>query len=195
MSSSPVRRIASFLIAALVASVVTRWVFGPADHLPKDTLTRPWTATQVGMDGYRLETPWKLESMSMPFPSVLAGKLRDPPVYYGHTEDAGGVLAARFPIARGVPTDLDGAATGMVDQMRKTPGTRRIDSKQRETTLLGERAIEVTSRIERESGKPLRSVGILALRNGDLIQVAVMTMDDDPVAERLWTRVRDSVHD
>jgi len=79
--------------------------------------------------------------------------------------------------------------------MRKTPGTRRIDSRQRETTLLGERAIEVTSRIERESGKPLRSVGILALRNGDLIQVAVMTMDDDPIAERLWTRVRDSVQE
>src|SRR5512138_2881904 len=113
MSSSPVRRIAVFLLAAVVASVVTRWLFGPAGHLPKDTLTRPWTATQVGMNGYRLETPWKLESVSMPFPSMLAGKLRDPPVYYGHTEDAGGVLAARFPIARGVPSDLDGAATGM----------------------------------------------------------------------------------
>jgi hypothetical protein len=38
-------------------------------------------------------------------------------------------------------------------------------------------------------------VGILALRNGDLIPVAVLTMDDDPIAERLWTRVRDSVHE
>jgi hypothetical protein len=166
------RKIAAFMFAAIIASVTTRWLFGPADHLPKDTLTRPWTVTQVGMHGYRLETPWKLESVSMPFPSMLAGKLRDPPVYYGHTEDAGGVLAARFPIARGVPASLDGAATGMVDQMRKTPGTRRIDSKQRETTLLGELASEVTSKIERASGKPLRSVGILALRNGDLIQVA-----------------------
>ena len=65
----------------------------------------------------------------------------------------------------------------------------------RETTLLGARAIEVTSRIDRERGKPLRSVGIVALKDGDLLQVSVMTMDDDPIAERLWTRVRDSVRE
>jgi hypothetical protein len=155
----------------------------------------PWTATRTGIHGYELDAPWKLESMSMPLPTELAGKLRDPPVYYGHIEDAGGVMASRFPIAHGLPANLDGAATGMVEQMKKTPGTRGIDSKQREATLLGVRAIEVTSRIERERGKPLRSVGIVALKDGDLVQVSVMTLDDDPVADRLWSCVRDSVRE
>jgi hypothetical protein len=195
MSSSPLRRIAGFLLAAFFASVLTRKLFGPAEHLPADALERPWTATQVGTHGFQLDAPWKLEPVSMPLPSQLAGRLRDPPVYYGHVEDAGGVMAARFPIARDQPADLDGAATGMVEQMRKTPGTRGIESRRRETTLLGERAIEVTSRIDREGGKPLRSVGVMALKNGDLVQVSVMTMDDDPIAERLWSRVRDSVRE
>ena len=195
MSSSPLRRIVAFVLAAIVASVVTRKLFGPADHLPADTLERPWTATQLGIHGFELDAPWKLEPVSMPLPSELAGKLHAPPVYYAHVEDAGGVMAARFPIAPNLPADLDGAATGMVEQMKKTPGTRGIESRQRETTLLGARAIEVTSRIDRERGKPLRSVGIVALKDGDLLQVSVMTMDDDPIAERLWTRVRDSVRE
>ena len=41
---------------------------------------------------------------------------------------------------------------------------------------------------------PLMEV-IVALKDGDLLQVSVMTMDDDPIAERLWTRVRDSVRE
>ena len=38
-------------------------------------------------------------------------------------------------------------------------------------------------------------VGIVVLENGDLVQVSVMTLDDDPVADRLWTRIRDSVRE
>ena len=186
-----------FLLAAVVGSVSVRLVFGSlwSNHLAADTLSRPWTPAQVGMHGFRLDTPWKLEPLSLPFPAWLAGKLRDPAVHYGHLADAGGVVASRFPFARGVPTSLDGAATGMVDQMRAVPGTRGIESRQRETTLFGERVIEVTSRIERESGKPLRAVGIVTLAHGDLVQVSVMTLEDEPLADRLWTRVRNSIRE
>jgi hypothetical protein len=187
------RRIALFLLWAAIGSFAVRLVFRGSDHLEAATIERPWTPTRVGMNGFGLDAPWKLESLSLPFPASLAGTLRDPAVHYGHIEDAGGVMASRFPIARGVRADLDGAATGMVEQMRKTPGTLRIDSRQRETTLLGERAIEVTSRIHREKGKPLRAVGIVALVDGDLVQVSVMTLDDEPLADELWKRVRDSI--
>jgi hypothetical protein len=187
------QRIAVFLLAAVVGHFAVRLVFGKSEYLPPATIHRPWTASRVGMNGFQLDAPWKLESLSLPFPAWLAGKLRDPAVHYGHIEDAGGVMASRFPIARGVPADLDGAATGMVEEMRKVPGTLRIDSRRRETVLLGERAIEVTSRIQREKGKPLRAVGIVALVNGDLLQVSVMTLDDEPLASELCNRVLASV--
>src|SRR5262249_35572638 len=143
MKKGITHNVAVFLLAAVVGSVAVRAVFGRlwSHHLDAQTLHRPWVPTQVGMNGFRLEAPWKLESLSLQLPPSLAGKLRDPAVHYGHIEEAGGVMASRFPIARGVHADLDGAATGMVEQMRQTPGTRRIESRQRETTLLGERAI------------------------------------------------------
>jgi diaminopimelate epimerase len=37
----------------------------------------------------------------------------------------------------------------------------------------------VTSRIHREKGEPLRAVRIVALVDGDLLQVSVMTLDDE----------------
>ena len=197
MATRGLRSIAVFLLAAVVGSLAVRLVFGrwSSHHLAGDTLERPWTPAQVGMHGFRLEAPWKLEPQSLPLPASFAGMLRDPPVHYGHIEDAGGVVASRFPIARGIHADLDGAATGMVEQMKKTPGTLRIESRQRETTLLGERAIEVTSRIEREEGEPLRAVGIVTLAGGDLVYVSVMTFHDEPLADGLWRRVRDSVRE
>lgn len=189
------RHVAAFLCAAIVGHFAVRLVFGGSQHLPTDILSRPWTSTKLGIHGFQLDAPWKLESVSMPFPAWLAGKLRDPDVHYGHIEDAGGVMASRYPFSRGVPVDLDGAANGMVEQMGKTPGTRRIESRQRETTLFGERAIEVTSRIEREKGAPLRAVGIVAFVGGDLVQVSVMTFEDEPRAEAVWRRVRDSIRE
>lgn len=186
-----------FGLAAVAANFAVRLLLGGlwSHHLPSDTLSRPWTPSQVGMKGFRLDAPWKLDTLSLPLPASLAGKLRDPAVHYGHIEEAGGVMASRFPIARGVRADLDGAATGMVEQMRAVPGTRHIDSHQRETTLFGERAIEVTSRIDRDSGSPLRSVGIVTLAHGDLVQVSVMTFYDEPLADPLWNRVRGSIRE
>lgn len=193
MPTSFLQKVAAFLLSAVVASYVVRATFGRSDHFAAAAIQRPWTSSRLGMHGYTLDAPWKLETLTLPLPAALAGKLRDPAVHYGHIEDAGGVMASRFPLARGVPADLDGAAAGMVEQMRKVPGTKKIDSSQREMTLLGERAIEVTSRIQRNSGTPLRAVGIVSLVHGDLVQVSVMTLDDDPLATELWNRVRDSI--
>src|SRR5262245_52776120 len=123
------RKVAGFVCAAVVAHFAVRLVMSDSRYLPHEILTRPWTSTKLGMHGFQVDAPWKLETLSLPFPPWLAGKLRDPPVYYGHIEDAGGVMASRFPIGRGIQADLDGAATGMVEQMRQTPGTRRIESR------------------------------------------------------------------
>jgi len=193
-STPSLGKVAGWVAGAIVGFLGFRLVCS-SERLPRDLLTRPWVTTKMGANGFQLDTPWQLESQKMPFSVALAAKLREPAVCFGHTEDAGGVMAMRFPVVRNAEADLDGAATGMVDGMGKTPGAQRVEKQLRETTLLGERAIELTCRIVREKGKALRVLGIVAMTGGDLVQVSVMSYEGDPLLDDLWRRVRASIRE
>jgi hypothetical protein len=145
----------------------------------------------IGRSGVALETPWHLQGVSVPLPKELSGKVRQW-TWIGHEADGLDVLAARVVYAAAQPS-LEGAANGMVKNVEALPGTRSVVPQRRDTTLLGQPAIEVEMRIAREKGPPLLMHGIVVLRGPELIQLLSIARADQPLASEAWARMRNSI--
>lgn len=183
------------VVAISAAVVVTRQTArllrrepGAAD----DLATRPWVEQPIGRSGVVLEAPWHLEGVSVPFPREMAGKVSQW-TWIGHEADGIRVMASRVTFAYGISPSLEGAADGMVKNVREVPGTASVTPQRSATTLLGRPAIELEIHIEREKGESLVMHGIVAVRGLDLFQVLAMARADQPVGGKVWERMRDSI--
>src|SRR5262249_9795775 len=57
----------------------------------KDLLTRQWFSGQIGQSSVMLDTPWRLEGASVPFPKEFSGKVQQW-TWIGHEADGINVM-------------------------------------------------------------------------------------------------------
>ena len=182
-------------------AVVAGWLVGnSAMHsirrepgVAKDLLTRHWVTGEIGQSSVMLDTPWRLEGVSMPFPKEFAGRVQQW-TWLGHEADGLNVMTGRVLFARSERPNLEGAADGMVRNIEAMAGTRSVSTRRWERKLLGSPAIEVEMRIQRQKGDPLLMHGIVCLvRQLELVQLYSIARADQPLATDAWARMRDSM--
>jgi hypothetical protein len=182
-------------------AVAAGWLFGNVTMswlrrepgVAKDLLTRQWVSGQIGQSSVMLDTPWRLEGVSVPFPKEFAGKVQQW-TWIGREKDGLNVIAGRVVFSKTERPNLQGAADGMVQNVTAQPGTASVSTKRWEGTLLGSPAIEVQMRIERKQGAPLEMHGVVILvRKLEMIQLYSIARTGQPLGTQAWLRMRDSL--
>lgn len=194
MNSKPLAVVVG-LVAAFAGAFVARKAFQHFRREPtvaRDILTRPWVKQQIGQSGVGLETPWRLEGLSMPLPKELSGLVSEW-TWIGHEADGLNIMAARVRYAPQVVTSLEGAAQGALKNLRAMPGILKVTPQEYDTTLLGQPAIELDARLERKTGEPLRVHAIFGMRGPDLFQVLLISRADQPLGEKVWDKTRATI--
>src|SRR5512132_4113177 len=82
-----------------------------------DLLSRQWVEVPIGSSGVVLDAPWRLQSVSVPLPRAMAGNVRDW-TWVGRHTDGLNVMASRVTFVSGIEMNLEGAADGMVNNVR-----------------------------------------------------------------------------
>jgi hypothetical protein len=157
-----------------------------------DIIEKPWVEQVIVPGAVSIDAPWPLESRNPPLPPEAA-KVISRLVRYEHAADGLHVAASVVSSMPGVPGNLDGAADGALGKFKTVPGTRSVDGKKREKTVLGARAIELEARIEMEQGGPLQFHSVVLLRGSELIQVTLVTQAEGAPGARAWEKLRDSI--
>jgi hypothetical protein len=199
----PARRERPLSVKLLVtaAAVVVGWLAGNSamswirrePGVAKDLLTRPWVTGEIGRSSVMLDTPWRLEGVSMPFPKEFSGKVQQW-TWLGREKDGLNVMTGRVVFARTERPNLEGAADGMVRNIEAMAATRFVSTRRWERTLLGSPAIEVEMQIQRKKGDPLLMHGIVILvRRLELVQLFSIARADQPRATEAWARMRNSI--
>jgi len=159
----------------------------------KDLLSRPWVTGEIGQSSVMLDTPWRLEGVSMPFPKEFSGKVQQW-TWLGREKDGLNVMTGRVLFARTERPNLEGAADGMVRNVEAVAGTRSVSTRRWERRLLGSPAIELEMRIQRQKGDPLLMHGVVVLvRQLELVQLLSIARADQPLATEAWARMRNSM--
>jgi hypothetical protein len=181
------------VVVFFVAGWIVRKTLGHASDVPaiaSDLLTRPWVTEQIGRSGVEVETPWHLEGFHMPLPQGIKVTQW---TWIRREKDGFNVMAGRVVFAAGSRLSLEGAADGMIQNVKAVPGTRSTAPRKWDTTLLGRPAIEVEIRIQREQGTSALMHGIIVLRGLEMIQLGSIARADQPLADQAWERIRNSV--
>ena len=187
-------------VLVTAAAVVVGWWAGNSamsrlrrePDVAKDLLSRSWITSQIGQSSVRLDAPFRLEGVAVPFPKEFEGKVQQW-TWLGREQDGLNVMAGWIGFTMNEP-NLEGAADGMVKNIEAMPGTRSVSTKRSEKKLLGSPAIEVEMRIQRQKGDPLLMHGVVILvRQLELIQLYSIARADQPLATEAWARMRDSM--
>jgi hypothetical protein len=188
-------------VLVTVAAVVVGWLAGNSamswirrePGVAKDLLSRPWVTGEIGQSSVMLDTPWRLEGVSMPFPKEFSGKVQQW-TWLGREKDGLNVMTGRVVFARTERPNLEGAAEGMIRNIEAMAGTRSVSTRRWERTLLGSPAIEVEMKIQRKKGDPLLMHGIVILvRRLELVQLFSIARADQSRATEAWARMRNSM--
>jgi len=159
----------------------------------KDLLTRHWVTGEIGKSSVMVDTPFRLEGVSMPFPKEFEGRVQQW-TWLGHEADGLNVMSGRIVFSRTERPNLPGAADGMVQNVQAMPGTGAVTTKRWEGTLLGGPAIEVLMKIQRQKGDPLEMHGVVVLvRKLEMVQLYSIARAGQPLATQAWLRMRDSM--
>jgi hypothetical protein len=189
------RKLLVGLPIALLSFVVARTITRKAaialsePRIPDALVTRPWVEQPIGLSGVAIDVPWHLEGKSVPLPREIKVTKW---AWIGHEAEGLNVMASRVVYAYGTRTSLDGAADGVVEYVRRVPGTRAVTDRRTDTRLFGQRAIELEVRIEREKGDPVVMHAIVVLRGLELIEVMSIAWQELPNGRKAWERIRDS---
>jgi hypothetical protein len=188
-------------VLVTAVAVVVGWLAGNSamswirrePSVAKDLLSRHWVSGEIGQSSVMLDTPWRLEGVSMPFPKEFSGKVQRW-TWLGREADGLNVMTGRVVFARTERPNLEGAADGMVRNIEAMAGTRSVSTRRWKRTLLGSPAIEVEMRIQRSQGDPLLMHGIVVLvRKLELVQLFSIARADQPLATDTWARMRNSM--
>lgn len=179
------------LLSFFVARAITRKAATALSEpgIPDALVTRPWVEQPIGLSGVAIDVPWRLEGKSVPLPKEIQVTLW---AWMGHEAEGLNVMASRVVYAYGTRTSLDGAADGVVEYVRRVPGTKAVRNRRTDTRLFGQRAIELELRIDREKGDPVVMHAIVVLRGLELIQVMSIAWQELPNGRKAWQRIRDS---
>jgi hypothetical protein len=183
---------AAVLVGWLAGNSAMSWI-RREPGVAKDLLSRQWVTGQIGRSSVMLDTPWRLEGVSMPFPKEFSGKVQQW-TWLGREKDGLHVMTGRVVFSRTERPNLEGAADGMVRNIEAMPATRSVSARRWERKLLGSPAIEVEMRIQRKKGDPVLMHGVVILvRQSELVQLLSIARADQPVANEAWARMRDSM--
>jgi hypothetical protein len=183
------------VLAAVVAKIATQGVIDWLRREPaitSEVAARPWVEQVLLPGEVSLEVPWPLENQAMEIPPQLA-KIVTRLISLSHEQDGLTVMGVVSSFTPETPIDLDRGADGALANLQSVPGTKSVDGKKHETTLLGGRAIEVEAWVERERGGPLQVRGVVFLRGHDLFQVLCVSEAANPEAAKTWERVQASI--
>jgi hypothetical protein len=154
-------------------------------------MTRLWIE-QALVNSISIDVPWPLRREELPIPPELAKQLTRS-VTLSRDADGLEMSVSVMTFVSGSPNNLEGAADGMMDNLKEIPGTRTVNRRKRETTVLGARAIDVSARIEQKQGVPLQLRGLVFFYRGDFVQMLLISRFDDDLGATVWERIRDSI--
>jgi len=183
---------AAVLVGWMAGNSAMSW-FRREPGVAKDLLTRHWVTDEIGQSSVMLDTPWRLEGVSMPFPKEFAGRVQQW-TWIGREKDGLNVMAGRIVFSRTERPNLEGAADGMIANIQAMPGTQSVSTRKSEKKLLGSPTIEVEMRIQRKKGDPLLMHGLVChVRQSELVQLYSIARADQPLGTEAWARMRNSM--
>jgi hypothetical protein len=181
--------IASFAVASLgVHALFERSRREP--DVPANLAGKAWVEQRIG-GGFVLDVPWPLSPT--PEPASPADALIQRSTVMGNETDGFSVQAMVATYREGVTLSIEGAADGALANIRTVQDTLSVDAEKHDTTIVGNRAIEIGGRIARRGGDPVQLRGVVFLHDRDMILVLAIANAGQPEADAAWRRMRDSI--
>ena len=178
------------LASAGMHQLLQWWHREPA--VPTNLAQRAWVETPLATVVF--DTPWALHADKLDLPAEIKDLVKSS-AYIANEVDGLTIGAMEFSFAQDidVPSRLDGAADGALANLRTPPGTLSVDPHKSDTTVLGNRAIELDARIRRDGGEPLRAHGVVLSDNNSLFILIAVARADQAGADTAWNRILKSI--
>lgn len=159
--------------------------------IPADFATRPWNDSVELGTALVVPTPYKLSRTDLPV-DAEARKLIREAVNYSGKEGSMFFLCGMVTYQDDVELDLDAAAEAGATGMSAQPGFKVLGSTKTETTMLGNRAIEVLAHGS-ALGRDFHLRAIYFAYYGRFVQVMFLAPKDNAPAAAAWERVKQGI--
>ena len=183
--------VASYIVGAYLARKGMDWI-RRAPSISADAIGRSWSHQILGDTGIEFDSPWPLETATLELPPEAAKTIAGATTLR-HEGDGMSLFVRHSRLQPTVVANLDQVADGTVDGLRGVRGTVAVNITKEAATVIGQPAVKLEGRIERERGGALEIRGLVFGQDRDLYLIEFICNADQSSAIAVWKKLSSSI--